>query len=47
MTVEVARLENSLGELGIVDEVREVLCLHAKCAMKSVVSCLLHDINHQ
>ena len=38
MTVEVARLENSLGELGIVDEIREVLSLHAECAMKSVVS---------
>ena len=38
MTVEVARLKNPLGKLRIVDEIRKVLSLHAKCPVKSVVS---------
>ena len=38
MTVEVSRLEDTLGELRIVEEIREVLSLHAKCAMKGVFS---------
>ena len=38
VTVEVARLEDTPGELGVVDEIREVLGLQAKSAMKAVVS---------